>query len=90
MTTRISPNTEKVKQGKVNKTHHSKAAKTSPAMLVRQVLNCRPKLDPHSASPRRSERAMKPANQKIMVTASTPRMANLCANWGNLAGARRR
>lgn len=30
---------------------------------------------------------MNPANQKIMVTASTPSMANLCANLGNLAGA---
>merc|ERR1711977_672716 len=66
---------------------HSKAANTHPAMLLLQTPLLRPALLPHRASPNKSASAMKPANQKIMVTASRPRMAHLCANCWNFMGA---
>jgi len=72
---------------RVKQTHHSKAANTHPAMLLLQTPLLRPALLPHRASPNKSASAMKPANQKIMVTASRPRMAHLCANCWNFMGA---
>lgn len=52
-------------------THHSKALKATDAWAAEQT---RPE---HRRSLKKTASAMKPANQKIIVTASTARMANL-------------
>lgn len=65
-------------------THHSKAEKASPAAAVWHA--CHWVGQPLSPA----ARAMKPANQKIMVTDSTATMAKRWAATGRNMGARMR
>jgi len=64
------------------KRSHSKAPKTTAASLALQGL---PLLHPQSV--KRTAKAMKPANQKIMVITSAARIPYLCAAVGNRPGA---
>jgi len=67
------------------KRSHSKAANTSPAILALQGPQS---LLPQSIFPNKAATAMKPANQKSIVTNSTARMPNLWAAVGKRIGAR--
>ncbi len=70
-----------------NPAHHSNAAKTQAALITLQM---RPPPQPES-SLKKTAKAMKPANQKSAVKASTPRRMNLCAKRGmNLGTAMRK
>jgi len=66
------------------KRSHSKAAKTSPAILALQGPQS---LFPQSISPNKVATAMKPANQKSIVTNSTAKRPNLWAAAGKRIGA---
>lgn len=70
--------------GSIRSTYHSKAPKTVPAIDSPHTFPCR---DVHPTLPRRSASAMKPANQKSIVTDSATRTAYLCAAVANLRGA---
>jgi hypothetical protein len=63
-----------------DETYHSKAANPTAALATLHTFPKQTRLDKNTAS------ATNPPNQNVMVRASTPRMANLCAKRGTLAG----
>jgi hypothetical protein len=66
-------------------TYHSKAPNTTAPLAAPQTVPLQ-----KSRPERKTAAARKPANQKIMVTASAARMPNLCAAVGRKRGERAR